>query len=35
MRDEARYPDLDTLTRQIHTDVERAREFFDHAGATR
>jgi riboflavin kinase/FMN adenylyltransferase len=35
LRDEARYPDLDTLTRQIRTDVAQAREFFDHAGAPR
>ncbi|MBS0325211.1 MAG: bifunctional riboflavin kinase/FAD synthetase [Proteobacteria bacterium] len=28
LREEARYPDLDTLTRQIGADVERAREFF-------
>lgn len=28
LRDEARYPDLDTLRRQIGTDVEQARAFF-------
>jgi len=28
LRDEERYPDLDTLTRQIHTDVAQAREYF-------
>jgi riboflavin kinase/FMN adenylyltransferase len=28
LREEERYPDLDTLTRQIHADVARAREFF-------
>ena len=28
LRDEERYPDLDSLTRQIHTDVEQAREYF-------
>jgi riboflavin kinase/FMN adenylyltransferase len=28
LREEERYPDLATLTRQIHVDVERAREFF-------
>jgi riboflavin kinase/FMN adenylyltransferase len=28
LRDEARYPDLDTLTRQIRTDAQQARAFF-------
>jgi riboflavin kinase / FMN adenylyltransferase len=28
LRDEERYPDLQTLTRQIHVDVARAREYF-------
>ena len=28
LRDEARYPDLDTLSRQIHADVLEAREYF-------
>ena len=28
LRDEAHYPDLDTLTRQIRADVAQAREFF-------
>jgi len=28
LRDEARYPDLDTLTRQIHADVAEARGYF-------
>ena len=28
LRDEERYPDLDTLTRQIRTDVAQAREYF-------
>ncbi len=28
LRDEAHYPDLDALTRQIRTDVAQAREFF-------
>ncbi len=28
LRDEERYPDLQTLTRQIHSDVARAREYF-------
>ncbi len=28
LRDEARYPDLETLTRQIHADVAQAREYF-------
>jgi len=28
IRDEARYPDLDTLTRQIRSDVEDARNYF-------
>ena len=28
LRDEARYPDLDALTRQIRADVAEAREFF-------
>jgi len=28
LRDEARFPDLDALTRQMHRDVAEAREFF-------
>ena len=28
LRDEAHYPDLDTLTRQIRADVAQAREYF-------
>jgi riboflavin kinase / FMN adenylyltransferase len=28
LRDEARYPDLPALTRQMHTDVANARDFF-------
>ena len=28
LRDEERYPDLDTLARQIHADVAHAREYF-------
>ena len=28
LRDEERYPDLDTLTRQIRADVAEARAFF-------
>jgi riboflavin kinase/FMN adenylyltransferase len=28
LRDEARYPDLETLTRQIRTDAQQARAFF-------
>jgi riboflavin kinase/FMN adenylyltransferase len=28
LRDEARYPDLDTLTRQIRVDVAEARDYF-------
>jgi riboflavin kinase/FMN adenylyltransferase len=28
LREEERYPDLDTLTRQIHADVAQARDFF-------
>src|SRR5207249_292335 len=28
LRDEARYPDLDALTRQIHIDVAQARDYF-------
>jgi riboflavin kinase/FMN adenylyltransferase len=28
LREEARYPDLETLTRQIGTDVAQAREYF-------
>jgi len=28
LRDEERYPDLATLTRQIHADVAQAREYF-------
>jgi len=28
LRDEERYPDLDTLSRQIHTDMLHAREYF-------
>lgn len=28
LRDEARFPDLDTLTRRMHADVAQAREFF-------
>jgi riboflavin kinase / FMN adenylyltransferase len=28
LRDEARYPDLDTLTRQMSRDVMHAREYF-------
>jgi len=28
LRDEARYPDLDALTRQIRADAEEARAFF-------
>jgi riboflavin kinase/FMN adenylyltransferase len=34
IRDEARYPDLHSLTRQIRTDVERARSYFAAAAAT-
>ena len=34
LRDEARYPDLDTLSRQIQADVLEAREYFA-AGSTR
>ena len=33
LRDEARYPDLDTLTRQIGADVREAREYFAKARA--
>ena len=33
LRDEARYPDLQALTRQIHADVDNAREFFAHCPA--
>jgi riboflavin kinase/FMN adenylyltransferase len=32
LRDEERYPDLATLTRQIGADVARARDYFDAAG---
>ena len=28
LRDEARYPDLDALTRQIRADVAHARDYF-------
>lgn len=28
LRDEERFPDLDTLTRKMHTDVAQARDFF-------
>ena len=28
LRDEARFPDLDALTRQMHRDAAQAREFF-------
>jgi len=28
LRDEERYPDLETLTRQIRADVEQARDYF-------
>ena len=28
LRDEARFPDLDTLVTQMHADVAQAREFF-------
>ena len=31
LRDEARYPDLDALTRQIHADADAARAYFDTA----
>jgi riboflavin kinase/FMN adenylyltransferase len=34
LRDEARYPDLATLARQIHADVAAAREWFARAEAT-
>ncbi len=33
LRDEARYPDLDTLARQIRADAEQARDFFNMACA--
>jgi riboflavin kinase/FMN adenylyltransferase len=32
LRDEERYPDLDTLTRQIGHDVAQARDYFNTAG---
>jgi riboflavin kinase/FMN adenylyltransferase len=32
LRDEERYPDLDTLTRQIGNDVAQARDYFNTAG---
>ena len=34
LRDEARYPDLATLTRQIQADVDAARAWFAHSEAT-
>ena len=34
LRDEERYADLDTLTRQIRADVEQAREYFAAAAGT-
>jgi hypothetical protein len=34
VRDEERYPDLATLTRQIADDVAQARDYFDTAGNT-
>ncbi|NDP42161.1 MAG: bifunctional riboflavin kinase/FAD synthetase, partial [Aromatoleum sp.] len=33
LREEERYPDLATLTRQIEVDVEQAREFFSRTDA--
>ena len=33
LRDEARYPDLETLVRQIRTDVAHARDYFAHRSA--
>jgi riboflavin kinase/FMN adenylyltransferase len=34
LRDEERYVDLDTLTRQIHADVAQAREYFATGSST-
>ena len=34
LRDEERYADLDTLTRQIHADVAQAREYFATGAST-
>jgi riboflavin kinase/FMN adenylyltransferase len=33
LRDEARYPDLDALKRQIGVDVKNARDYFAQARA--